>query len=437
MKSLTKTFLLSFILVALLVTFTSARRSNQANTKRKPLPLSSVHLIDRNGFAETISAKDRLEQFQKINFLEPQPYQKVLRIYARDSQGNVRSIVTSYYPNGNTKQLLEILNGRALGSYREWHENGNPSLLAKVIGGNADITMAAENSWLFDGVTQVWDEDKHLTAEIPYSQGVLEGLSIYYHPNGQVWKRIPYRKGQVDGTIEIYRDTGELLQQMAHVQGQRHGTSTRYWGLNQLASQEEYSQGKLENGQYFDNKGTLITEVKQGTGYRAIFGKDSVSELQEYQYGILEGEVKVFDPNGTLKRIYHVKNNIKHGEEIEYYPSLVSCEANPQPKLSFYWYEGAVQGHVKTWYPNGNVESQKEMANNKKNGVSTIWYRDGNLMMIEEYEQDKLVRGDYFKKGEKIPTSQVIQGKGTATIFDANGHFVQKIAYANGKPDEL
>ena len=35
--------------------------------------------------------------------------------------------------------------------------------------------------------------------------------------------------------------------------------------------------------------------------------------------GILEGEVKVFNQQGRLKRLYHVKNGIKHGEEIEYY----------------------------------------------------------------------------------------------------------------------
>ncbi len=71
-----------------------------------------------------------------------------------------------------------------------------------------------------------------------------------------------------------------------------------------------------------------------------------------------------------------------------------------------------------------------------KNGVSTAWYRNGNLMMIEEYEQNKLIRGDYFKKGEKVPVSQVIQGKGTVTSFDADGHFIQKIPYLNGKPSD-
>lgn len=90
---------------------------------------------------------------------------------------------------------------------------------------------------------------------------------------------------------------------------------------------------------------------------------------------------------------------------------------------------------VKSWYPTGIVESQKEMANNAKNGVLTAWYRDGSFMMIEEYDHDALVRGDYFKKEERSPASQVIDGKGIVTIFDADGHFVQKISYLNGKPE--
>ncbi|WP_068467580.1 toxin-antitoxin system YwqK family antitoxin [Candidatus Protochlamydia phocaeensis] len=415
-------------LFLLLFTFSGAKRCT-----KKRLPLTSIHIIDRNGFAETISNKDRLDQFQNVDFLKSQPYQKVLRIYARDSKGNIRSVVTTYYPNGNPKQFLEILNARANGNYYEWHENGVMSLSTRIIGGSPDVTTAAEKTWLFDGPSYAWDEDGKPAAEIFYSQGSLEGLSIYYHPCGQIWKRIPFCKNQIDGTVEIYKTNGEILQQISYSQGQKQGPAYRYWDMQHLASQEEYCQGKLTNGQYYDKQGNLIAEVKQGCGYRAVFGKDCVQELQSLQDGCLEGEVKVFNSLGQLKRIYHIKEGIKHGEEVEYYER--SSSSAPQPKLSFYWYEGKIQGLVRTWYPNGVVESQKEMANNARNGVLTAWYRDGSLMMIEEYEKDQLIRGDYFRKGEKIPVSQVIQGKGTVTVFDADGHFVQKISYANGKPD--
>lgn len=426
-------FVLGILLCLLLVTLTGAKRS-QSNKKRL-LPLTSIHIIDRNGFSETISNKERLNQFQNVNFLSSQPYQKVLRIYARDSKGNLRSVVNTYHENGNPKQFLEILNARANGNYYEWHENGNMSVMSHVIGGTPDVTSLSEKTWLFDGPSYAWDEEEHLIAEINYSQGSLEGMTTYFHPNGQIWKRIPYSKNQLEGTIEIYRSNGELLQQSAYCQGQKHGLSIRYWSCQQLASQEEYCHGKLESAQYFDKQNNLVAEVKNGSGYRAIFGKDHIQELQEFNGGSLEGEVKVFNQEGGLKRIYHVKNGIKHGEEVEFYDRFFASSTPPQPKLSFYWYEGKIQGMVKTWYPTGILESQKEMANNAKNGVLTAWYRDGNFMMIEEYSNDKLMRGDYFKKEERIPTSQVIDGKGTVTIFDAEGHFVQKIAYVNGKPE--
>lgn len=428
-----KQALFGLFLCLLLITFTGGKKSR--NCRPRLLPLSSIHIVDRNGFTETISNKERLKQYQDVDFLSSQPYKKVLRIYARDSRGNVRSVVNTYHENGNPKQFLEILNARANGIYAEWHENGSMSLMTRVIGGPPDVTPAAERSWLFDGLSQAWDEEGNQIAEIYYSQGSLEGVSTYFHPNGQIWKQIPYYKNQIDGTLEITQSNGELLQQTNFANGLRDGPSIRYWDCQQVASQEEYCNDKLIWGKYFDKQGCLIAEVENGTGFKAVFGKDQVQELQEYVDGNLEGEVKVFNSEGRLKRIYHIKNGIKHGEEVEFYDRFFAADAPLQPKLSFFWYEGKIQGHVKTWYPNGSPESQKEMSNNAKHGVLSTWYRDGNLMMIEEYDHGKLVRGEYFKRDEKTPVSHVIDGKGTVTIYDAEGHFVQKVAYYNGKPE--
>lgn len=428
----TKKLYLFVLLCMLLVTFTGAKKF----PKKRLLPLTSIHIVDRNGFEETISNKERVKQFQKMDFLQQQPYQKVLRIYARDSRGNIRSVVTTYHENSNPKQFLEVLNARANGTYQEWHENGLISLSTRVIGGAPDVTSLSEKTWIFDGPSSAWDENGNLIAEITYNQGVLEGVSKYYHPSGKLWKTIPYCKNQVDGVAEIYKNDGTLLQQINYCNGKKNGISLRYWDPQHLASQEDYSQDRLENGQYFNLEGELISEVKQGCGLRAIFGIDRVTELQEYQDGMLEGKVEIFSSNGNLKRTYHIKNNIKHGEELEYYErAFANPNEEPQSKLSFYWYEGKIQGLARSWYSNGVQESQKEMSNNSKNGVSTAWYRDGSFMMIEEYEDNKLIRGDYFRKGEKVPVSQVSQGKGIVSIFDADGHFVQKIMYVNGKPD--
>ena len=429
-----KQIILALALFSLLSTLTSAKRNQSC--KPKLLPLSSVHIIDRNGFTETVGNKERLRQLQGVNFLTPQPYQKVLRIYARDSGGNIRSIVTTYHENGNPKQFLEIVNARACGKYYEWHENGKMSITAQVVGGAADVTPLAEKSWLFDGPSWAWNDKEQAIAEVQYSQGSLEGMTTYFHPNGQIWKRLPYCKNQLDGIVEIFLSDGALLQQTNYCQGQINGPNKRYWNSDLIASDEEYCRGRLESGLYFDLDGNMIAEVQNGTGFRAIFGKSRALELQEFRDGTLEGEVKVFNQEGSLKRIYHVQNGIKHGEEIEYYNSFFnSTSQQQQPKLAFFWNDGKVQGMVKTWYPSGVLESQKEMANNAKNGVLTAWYKDASLMLIEEYDHNLLIRGDYFKKGDRMPVSQIREGRGVATLYNPDGHFSQKISYLNGKPD--
>lgn len=424
-----------FIFLSLLFIVGEAGASGRSGKGSKPLPLVSIHLVDRNGLSETISTKDRLTRFEDVCFLDPQPYEKVLRIYARDSRGNVRSVATTYYENGNPRQFLEILNGRANGRYCEWHQSGALHLLVQVVGGVPDLTPVAERSWVFDGVAQVWDETGALQAEMRYVKGSLEGISTYYHPSGIVWKRVPFEKNLVHGTAEVYRVTGELLQSTSYVNGAKEGTSLRYWEDGALAAKEEYAcQGQLLTGYYFERGGAALGGVVDGHGMRVVFGKEHAQEYQEFVAGKLEGKVVCLASNGTKRRFYHVKNGVKHGEEVEFYPS--SKPGQEVARLSFQWCQGKVQGVAKTWYSSGSLEAQKEMSNNKKQGLLSAWYRDGNVMMLEEYDKDRLVRGQYYARGEAQPISQVMKGEGTMTRFDADGHFIEKVTYKNGLPDK-
>ncbi len=411
--------------------------------------LASINIIDRNGLSETITSKDRLDNYQKTDFLSDQPYQKVLRVYQRIKEnsdgmkgslkeGDVRSRVTSYYPNGQVRQYLEAVNSRAFGKYQEWSESGKLKLESTVIGGSADINSAAEQTWVFDGQSKAWDEEGNLIAAILYDKGQLQGISRYYHPNGATWKLMPYEQGKLQGAVEVFLQDGALFLTTNYVNGAKEGPSTRYWAGDKIAHKEQYSKDLLEEGVYYNPAGEVLTEIHKGDGFKAVFGKDSVSEIYQYHNGIPEGKIKEFTPQGHLKKAYHVKNSSKHGEDIEYFtPKFMEASQtppkNPQPKISIMWNEGIIQGPVKTWYENGTQQSSREMNANKKNGVCTAWYKDGSLMLIEEYGEDRLVKGQYFKKGEKSPTSTVVSERGTVTLFDEDGNFLRKVKYLNGK----
>lgn len=398
-----------------------------------PLVLKSINLVDQNGFSETVTSEDRLEKYACVDFLQPQPYQKVLRIYGRDPDGHTHACINSYYPNGQPKQYLEIVNNRAQGEYREWHSNGQLLVEANVVGGEPDIDAGAEKTWLFNGLSRAWDEDGNLIAEIPYNFGELEGESIYYHKNGSIWKTIPCSKGCINGIMKIYLVDGSLLQKVNYEMGMKQGLSERYWPNGIIAANEFYKDDKLNDAQYFDLSGICVCMIEEGNGYKALFGKDGVNELHQYSNGIQEGEIKIFNTDGTLAKLYHVKNELKDGEEIEYFP-LNEVAGEHKPRMTIEWVEGYIQGKVKTWYPNGTQESQREMSQNKKNGLLTAWYENGRVMLIEEYDHDKLINGEYFLPGEKTPISMVKSGKGIVTLFDSKGNFLRKVAYQNSKP---
>jgi antitoxin component YwqK of YwqJK toxin-antitoxin module len=397
--------------------------------------LAHINIIDQNGTSEVISNPERLKMYDNVNFLSNQPYNQVLRVYHRNTNGDIRACATSYYPNGQVKQSLEILNGRAFGPYQEWHENGRMKVDTFIVGGDPTLDQYAPSSWLFDGPSRAWDEEGNVSGEFTYSKGALDGDVVYYHKNGRIWKKAPFKGGLVDGTEQIFLDDGTLFQETTYSQNKKEGQSVRYWNVDQIASQETYIQDRLIEGKYYDLKGCPVSEVTKGCGNRALFSKTALSELHEYRNGIEEGLVQVFSASGLLLSSHEVQNQLKHGDEIIYYTTPV-ITGNPQPKVLITWTRGMIQGIVKTWYPNGIIESQREMSNNQKNGILTTWYEDGNLMMIESYEKDKLVRGEYFQTGSRIPISEVIAGNGTVTLYDSIGKYLRKVSYYNGRPIE-
>jgi antitoxin component YwqK of YwqJK toxin-antitoxin module len=390
--------------------------------------LVRVNIVDQNAMSETISNQDRLKELAERNFLDPQPYKKVLRIYARDRQGTSKSLITSYYENGQIRQYLECINGRASGTYVEWHSNGQKKLVAHILAGIADLDEKAFASWSFNGPCTAWNEDGGIAATFVYDHGVLDGESRTFFPTGEVERIKIYEKGHLTGKETAFYKNGSTLEEITYHKSLRHGPMTVYFENGSVASQETYEQDLLIDGHYYTLSGEGLRSVEQKEGLRTVFDEGVLVSQHEIHEGRPEGWTTLFEKNGTISQRYQVKDGKKHGSEIQYYPGAL------QQKLSIEWKEGAIHGTVKTWYANGILESQREMCQNAKQGLSMAWYSDGSLMLVEEYDNDNLVRGRYHRRGETIAISQVEGGTGIASIFDDSGALIEKISYVDGKP---
>lgn len=396
-----------------------------------PPQLAIVNIIDQNDMNETISSPERLKQYESVDFLKCQPYKKVMRVFKRDACGDIAAFITSYHPNGQPWQYVEVINGRVYGLYQEWTATGVMRISAHVIGGEADLTPSAQKTWLFEGLCTVWNDDGQKIAELPYEKGLLEGECLYFHPTGGLWKQIPCCQGKREGMQLIYLESGALLSTTPYINDLPSGPAQKFWLDGSIAADEVFQDGKLISGTYFDPQGKTISQIINGNGKRVLFGKESVSSIQAFVNGYPEGKVENYTAQGRLASYYHQKEGLKHGEEVQVYPGTLN------PKILITWNKGKIQGLVKTWYVDGQPESQREMSENKKNGLLTAWYADGSLMMIEDYDQDRLLKGEYYRRGEKMPITEVIRGNGTATLFDADGTLLRRVSYLNGSPDSL
>lgn len=416
--------LIKCLLLCVFAFFTLEAAAPQKTKKPK---LVSIQIVDRNGFSETINLKDRLEQFEKANFLQPQSYQKVMRTYERNASGDVPSYLTSYYPNGQIKQYLEIINSRAMGLYQEWYGNGQKKLAVTVIGGQADFEDTVQAGWMFDGASYAYTEEGVLSAKIEYSKGVLDGKFEQFYPNGTERLLVDYKAGVPNGHFLEKYENGQVARELDFEAGVPHGEAKVFWPDAEVAAVELFDSGFLKEGIYHPKKQDSF-KVEDGRGKRLTLLDGCLHEIVEIREGVPFGKVWLYMKNGKLESIYHTKNGQKTGEEIVYYPNGTTR------KLVIEWSEDSIHGIVKSYYPNGTQMSQKEMAKNKKNGMTNAWYLNGDIMFIEEYENDILQKGRYFKKGESRPISTVEKGTGIATLYDPEGTFGSKITYEHGVP---
>jgi antitoxin component YwqK of YwqJK toxin-antitoxin module len=388
--------------------------------------LSLIQIQDRNGLTETISNPDRLNQYKIVDFLSTQPYKKVLRVYKENGKNS--SFITTYHPNGMICQYLEAEEMRAHGAYKEWFPNGQIKIEATVIGGNADVTPDAQETWLFEGVSQVYDENGNIMAQIPYSKGELGGVSTYYYPSGQIKTEVPFEKNEMEGDAVEYLESGLVKSKIHFQKGVKEGEALTFFDDGSLVSRENYSEGLLQSGVYYTPQGEKISEVQNGRGSQAIYNGKELT-LIEIRGGFVDGVIRKMNSSNELYKLYHIKDGKKSGEEIEFY-------SGSSPKLSVYWSENMIHGSVKTWYNTGQIQSQREYSRNQRSGPALAWYPNGALMLLEEYEEDRLLSGQYYKMNKSEPVSTISNGNGVATLYDETGAFNKKVQYVKGKPAE-
>ena len=164
------------------------------------------------------------------------------------------------------------------------------------------------------------------------------GITLSYHPNGQIESRIEYKNGLKDGLSEIIKENGQILKLANYEENLLHGLTEEFHGNGQLKVKAIFKNGFID-------------------GLVEHFYQDGALELREnYKDGKKYGLVEFYYKDGTPKSIENYK-------------------------------DGQYDGLVEHFYQKGSLKKRENYKDGKKNGLVESFYKNGNIKTKKIYDE--------------------------------------------------
>lgn len=180
---------------------------------------------------------------------------------------------------------------------------------------------------------------------------------------------------------------------------------------------------KIEGNVLILIKGRVINDKKEGVFYTYVFEKNSGRKHliweQQYANDKLNGYWKFYTLESTLYSVNHYINNELFGLSQQYW-------IDGKQLLSEYIYYGDTSKYLYRGYsPNGELDKEYSIENNKLNGVSKQYYSNGEVKELFSYKNGEFhgLRRYYYKNGQLWIEQIYKYGKPWSVIrnYDSNG----------------
>ena len=155
-----------------------------------------------------------------------------------DDKGELNGL---FYENGIHHEKFHYLNGKIVGLYQYWHDNGQLA-----------VQCTFNKKGYREGLHQTWYKDGQMHEQFIFNKkGSLKGSYKRWYENGQLREQYSYNeKGIREGLSQTWYENGQLAEQSTHNEnGEREGLSQSWYDNGQLASEIQYHNGVL-HGHY-------------------------------------------------------------------------------------------------------------------------------------------------------------------------------------------
>lgn len=194
-----------------------------------------------------------------------------------------------------------------------------------------------------DGMREIYDVDSGQVIQTTmYEQGVLNGMMKGYDVKGSILQEIDFKKEKKEGVATFYTDSAKRAE-ITYANDLMNGLAIYYAPQGYISAKANYKEGSLE-GAYtiFDEKGGILKEslYKEGKleGPSKIFYPDGkILEDAVYENNVPKDKVMQYYPNGNTKVIRTYKDGKLDKEE------LFDESGRPQGSTEGMYSKGGVQ----------------------------------------------------------------------------------------------
>jgi antitoxin component YwqK of YwqJK toxin-antitoxin module len=322
---------------------------------------------------------------------------------------------------------------------------------------NKDGSLLSEESYKNGKLhgKSIYYSDDLISSEVNYKNGKEDGLAITYDGNPYyILDYLHYKNGKLHGTQYIFErarhfdyvpgnerteefNNREYIPQALvstenYIDGKLMGLKTIYYVNGQIEQEIMYQYNKPVSNQTYYLNGQLKQSIKYKNG-------KPTKKTNFYQNGsildtcnIANSQTDLFDCNGEYRSYYQsgalkTKENRIGGYakigKFEHYYESGKMKVSGNYKLTEHF--GVLDGSLKTFFENGNLQSEAIYKNGKLNGIAKTYSANNELLSEINFKNGRPV--GLFKLHQESQNNDT----GLFKIFDTVGDVLYEISFKN------
>ena len=363
---------------------------------------------------EKIMAKDGVKSGDHASFYS-NGNKKDVDFYTNNKYDNK---ATTYHFGGGKDCELTYKDGILEGPLNCWYQNGEK------------YSEEIMKNGKYDGLNKYYYEDGTLKETKIYEEGVLAGENIFYNRDGSINHKIEFKDNVIVNNFETKDDLGRLKLQ--------------YELDGKVVTRSFYEAGILSSKMVSDN---IIYEDKSITvydnnipNYQLIFDGKKLKEAIQYTYDNPKGVTK---KGGTIELTNLYGNPLLKISNTNDFPNrtVTNYLANGKPQSVFVFKDGNIEGDIKIYNQNGQLEESYFISNNEIEGKYDSYYYEGPLKSTYHYK-DGLLQGPFtvYHTNGKVSQKGFFNEDtkyGTVYYYSLNGNIMSTETYVDGNIEKI